>query len=142
MGPSRTERVGEQVRIEIAELLTFAVRDPGIGFITITRVTVTPDLQQARVYYTTMGDEKARRETQRGLERARPMIRRHLGQRMRLRRVPELQFFFDESVGRQDRIEQILRDLEQERVERERSADPDGAAIPEGPATHEPDGDD
>ncbi len=142
MGPSRTERVGEQVRNEIAELLTFAVRDPGIGFITITRVRVTPDLQQARVYYTTMGDEKARRETQRGLERARPMIRRHLGRRMRLRRVPELQFFFDESVGRQDRIEQILRDLEQERAERERSADPDGAAIPEGPGTHEPDGDD
>jgi ribosome-binding factor A len=128
VAPSRTARVGEQVRNEIAKLLAISVRDPAIGFITITRATVTADLQQARVYYTTMGDEKARRETQRGLERARPMIRRHLGSRLRLRRVPELQFFFDESVGHQDRVEQILRELEQERTERgvPTSDEPDG----------------
>src|SRR5688500_4016057 len=121
---SRTVRVGEQIRNEIAELLTFHVRDPGIGFITITQVKVTPDLQQARVYYTTMGDEQARRETQRGLERARPMRRRHLGQRMRLKRVPELQFFFDEAIERQDRIERILRELQAERAERDAASDP------------------
>jgi ribosome-binding factor A len=118
VGAPRTERVGEQLRNDIAELLTSTVRDPAIGFITITRVSVTADLQQARIYYTTLGDERARRETQRGLERASPMIRRHVGQRIRLRRVPELRFFFDESVGRQDRVEQILRELEAERAVR------------------------
>lgn len=129
---SRTVRVGEQIRNEIAELLTFHVRDPGIGFITITQVKVTPDLQQARVYYTTMGDEKARRETQRGLERARPMMRRHLGQRMRLKRVPELQFFFDEAIERQDRIERILLELQAERAERDAAADPGASPSPDG----------
>jgi ribosome-binding factor A len=126
MTSPRTARVGEQIRHDIADLLTVAVRDPAIGFITITRVTVTPDLQQARVYYTIIGDEKARRETARGLERARPMLRRHLGKRLRLRRVPELQFFFDESVGHQDRIEQIVQQLQRERAERGAPSDAEG----------------
>ena len=124
MAGARTERVAEEIREAIAELLTFTVRDPGIGFITITRVKVTPDLQQARVYYTTMGDEKARRETERGLKRAVPLFRRRLAERLRLKRVPELQFFFDESIERQDRIEQILQDLERERRERAPAAEP------------------
>ena len=68
MTSPRTARVGEQIRHDIADLLTVAVRDPAIGFITITRVTVTPDLQQARVYYTIIGDEKARRETAREIQ--------------------------------------------------------------------------
>ena len=136
MTSPRTARVGEQIRNDLAELLTVSVRDPAIGFITITRVTVSPDLQQARVYYTTMGDEKARRETARGLERARPMLRRHLGQRLRLRRVPELRFFFDESVAQQDRIEQIIQQLQQERAERGEPLDA------EGPPPDDRDGDD
>ena len=124
MAGARTERVGEQIREAIAELLTSTVLDPGIGFVTITRVKVTPDLQLARVNYTTMGDEKARRETERGLKRAVPLFRRGLAERLRLKRVPELQFFFDESIERQDRIEQILQDLEQERRERAAAVEP------------------
>jgi ribosome-binding factor A len=118
------ERVGEQIREAIAELLTSTVRDPAIGFVTITRVKVTPDLQLARVNYTIMGDEKARRETERGLKRAIPLFRRRLAERLRLKRVPELQFFFDESIERQERIEQILQDLEQERRARAPAAEP------------------
>ena len=116
-GPSRQSRVGEQIREELAELIARQVQDPGIGFVTLTRASVTPDLQQARVYYTTIGDQKARQETARALERAKPFLRRLVGQRLRLRRVPELQFFFDESIERQDRIERILLDLERERAE-------------------------
>ena len=115
MPPSRTARVGDQIRAEVARLLVREVRDPGIGFITVTHVKVTPDLQQARVYYTTMGDEKARRETERALRRATPLLRRHLGAALRLKRVPDLQFFFDESVERHDRIERILQELDAER---------------------------
>ncbi len=108
---SRPARVGDQIRQEISELLAREVKDPGVGFITITDVKVSPDLQMARVYYTTLGDEKARGETRRALERAVPFLRRHVGQRLRLRRVPELAFFFDESVERGDRIERIIQEL-------------------------------
>jgi ribosome-binding factor A len=116
MASQRPTRVGDQIRQEIADLLAREVHDPGIGFLTITRVNVTPDLQHARVNYTTMGDEKARRESQRALERAAPFLRRQLGRRLRLRRIPELQFFFDESVERQDRIERILQEIQAERA--------------------------
>lgn len=108
--------------MEIADLLARAVHDPGIGFLTITAVKVTPDLQQARVYYTTLGDEAARKESRRALERATPFLRRQIGQRLRLRRVPELQFHFDETVERGDRIEQILRELDEERREAAQTA--------------------
>ena len=122
----RPDRVGEEIRHELSELLTRgAVHDPGIGFITLTRVKVSPDLQLARVFYTSMGDEAARRETANALARATPFFRRHLGGRLRLRRVPELEFRFDESIANQDRIEQILRDLHEE--EARRTKDDDGA---------------
>ena len=108
---SRPQRVADQLRAEIADLVARELHDPGIGFLTITHVKVTPDLQSARVYYTTLGDAKARKETERALERATPFLRRHIGRRLRLKRVPELEFFFDEAVERGDRIEQILQDL-------------------------------
>ena len=91
------------------------MHDPGIGFLTITHVKVTPDLQIARVYYTTLGDDKARRESSRALGRATPFLRRQIGQRLRLKRVPHLEFFFDESIERGDRIEQILQEINAER---------------------------
>ena len=122
MASTRPSRVGDQLRAEITDLLAREVHDPGIGFLTITHVKVTSDLQQARVYYTTMGDEKARRESQRALDRAAPFLRRQLGRRLSLRRVPDLQFFFDASIERQDRIEQILQDLNVERTERAESS--------------------
>ena len=123
----RPDRVADQIRQELSELLTRGeVHDPGIGFITLTRVQVSPDLQMARVFYTTLGDSKARRDTARALERATPFFRRQIGSRLRLRRVPELEFRFDESIAHQDRIEQILRDLHEEERERRGSHDNDG----------------
>ena len=108
----RPDRVGDQIRQELSEMLARGdIHDPGIGFITLTRVVVSPDLQLARVYYTSMGDEKARKETSKALSRALPFLRRQVGGRLRLRRVPELEFRFDQSVEHQDRIERIIRDL-------------------------------
>ena len=92
-------------------LLAREVHDPGIGFVTLTRVQVTPDLQQARVFYTALGDDKARTNTARALERAAPFLRRQIGARLRLRRVPELTFIYDESIAGQDRIEQLLNEI-------------------------------
>jgi ribosome-binding factor A len=108
----RPDRVGEEIRQELSEMLSRGdIHDPGIGFITLTRVVVSPDLQQARVFYTTMGDDKARKDTSKALGRATPYMRRQIGSRLRLRRVPELEFRFDQSVENQDRVERIIREL-------------------------------
>ena len=108
----RQERVGDQIRQELSEMLARGdIHDPGIGFITLTRVTVTADLQHARVFYTSLGDEKARRETSKALARATPYMRRQVGGRLGLRRVPEFEFRFDPTIEHQDRIEKIIRDL-------------------------------
>src|SRR6266849_1066151 len=103
-GP-RPDRVADQIRAELAMLLAREVHDPGIGFVTITRVQMTPDLQQARVFYTSLGDDKARKNTEQAIERAGPFLRRQIGSRLRLKRVPALTFIYDESVAGQDRIE-------------------------------------
>jgi len=118
---ARPERVGEELRQALAELLAREVHDPGLGFVTITRVRVSPDLQIARVSYTSFGDDKARTDTAKALGRATPFLRRAIGQRMRLRRVPELTFHFDESVENQAKIEKILLELEEERRSRKGS---------------------
>ena len=76
------------------------------------------DLQTAHVFYTSLGDAKARTETAKALKRATPFFRRAIGDRMRLRRVPEVDFRFDEAIAHQDRIEQILRDLHEEEAKR------------------------
>lgn len=115
------------------------VHDPGIGFLTITRVAVTPDLQQARVYYTTLGDEKARKESRRALERAAPFLRRQIGRRLRLKRVPELDFFFDESIERHDRVERILQELHAERADAPAPEAPEAPDTPDGPRDDDPD---
>jgi ribosome-binding factor A len=114
---SRASRVGDQIRAELAELLARDVHDPGIGFLTITHVKVSPDLQQARVFYTTIGDEKARKDSARALQRATPFLRRHVGRRLQLKRVPELTWMFDETIEKNDRIERILQGLSSEHTD-------------------------
>jgi ribosome-binding factor A len=109
---SRPERVADQIRGELASLLAREVHDPGVGFVTLTRVRVTPDLQQAHVYYTALGDEKSRRDTERALARATGFLRRQIGARLRLKRTPELTFHYDESIAGQDRIEQLLSEIQ------------------------------
>jgi ribosome-binding factor A len=131
---SRASRVGDQLRAELADLLVREVHDPGIGFLTLTHVKVSPDLQQANVYYTTMGDEKARRESARALDRATPFLRRQIGRRLRLKRVPELAFFFDDTIEKNDRIERILQELNTERAKlSDGSADDPGGDAGESP---------
>jgi ribosome-binding factor A len=107
----RPDRVADQIRAEISTMLAREVHDPGIGFLTITRVHVTPDLQMARVSYTTLGSEPERRATAKALQRAMPFLRRQIGQRLRLRRVPTLEFVFDKGIETQDRVERLLREI-------------------------------
>lgn len=108
---SRPDRIGDQIRAEVAGLLARDLQDPGLGFVTVTRVQVTADLQIARVFYTTLGDQAARARTRQALARALPFIRRRVGASLQLRRVPELQFVFDESVERQERVERLIQEI-------------------------------
>jgi ribosome-binding factor A len=134
----RPDRVGEQIRDELSSLLgRGVVHDPGIGFITLTRVKVSADLQMARVFYTSLGDAAARRETAKALVRATPFLRRQIARVLSLRRVPELDFKFDESIAHQDRIEQILRDLHEEDANRGAAEGASGVTAP--PDTDESD---
>jgi ribosome-binding factor A len=114
---SRPDRVGDQIRGELASLLARDVHDPGVGFITLTRVQVSPDLQAARVFYTVLGDDRTRTASARALERATPFLRREIGRRLRLRRVPSLRFVYDESIAGQDRIERLLNEIRAEASE-------------------------
>src|SRR5207248_2335055 len=127
---SRPDRVADQIRSELALLIAREVHDPGIGFVTLTRVQMTPDLQLARVYYTTIGTsgavgdvDKARQSTAKALGRATPFLKRRIGSALRLRRTPELEFHYDESIAGQDRIERLLNELHAA----EGSPRPDGA---------------
>jgi ribosome-binding factor A len=142
MQGSRPDRVGEQIRQELAQMLARDVHDPAIGLVTVTRVQLTPDLQLARVFYTQIGDDRAKRETVKALGRATSFLRRQLGARLRLRRVPEIQFKFDEGIERQARIEEILLSLEQERRERSAHDDPPADAPPTADAAESSEHDD
>jgi ribosome-binding factor A len=127
----RVERVAEQIREEVSQILATEVADPGIGLITVTRVKVSPDLSLARIYWTTMGDAAERKKTAKALLRAAAFVRHLLATRMSLRRSPEVTFLFDQSVAAQDRVEQILMELKQE--EAARAGEPvEGAEVTEG----------
>jgi len=120
---SRPDRVADQIRGELAQLLAREVHDPGLGFVTLTRVHVSPDIQLARVFYTVLGDGTARRNSARALDRASAFLRRQIGARLRLKRVPELKFQYDEAVAGQDRIEQLLNEIHA--ADRQRTGDPE-----------------
>src|SRR5215218_8531429 len=113
MQGSRPARIGEEIRQELADLLSREVRDPGIGFVTVTHVKVSADLQVARAYYTTLGDDAARRTTAKALERAKPFLRQRIAARVGLRRAPELAFQYDESIAREERIETLPQEIRQ-----------------------------
>ena len=133
----RVERIAEQIREEVSQILSTEVADPGVGLVTVTRVKVTPDLSLARVYWTTMGDAAQRKQTAKALARAASYVRHLLSTRMTLRRSPEVQFLFDQSVAAQDRVEQILRDLHEEDAARQ--AEARGADPAAEPAASDPD---
>lgn len=111
MESQRASRVGEQIHKEVSALLVRGLKDPRIGFVTITAVDVTPDLHLARVYFTVMGDEKVRKETEKGLKSSVPFIRRELGRHLRMRYVPDLLFQFDASLEYGNRIETLIQEI-------------------------------
>lgn len=112
----RTDRIDELLRQEIGQALEREVTDPGIGFVTVTKVETSPDLAHARVWVSVIGSEERRKEALAGLRRAMPYIRRGLGSKIRLRRIPELDVRLDDTVQRGTRVLQIINELEAGRI--------------------------
>ncbi len=112
---TRPSRVSEEFREILAEEIP-RLKDPRIGFVTVTRVKVTPDLRLARVYYTAMGDERARRATAAGLRSARAHLRQVIGHQVRLKFLPELEFREDEGPAQAERLGELFRRIEEERA--------------------------
>ena len=111
MATQRLERVAEAIRQVVAEILQQELKDPRIGFVTITRVTVTADLQHAVVYFSLLDGHGIPAQTEQGLKSARGFIRRLLGERLRLRVTPEVEFRSDPSVAENIRFSHLLNDL-------------------------------
>ncbi len=116
----RSTRVGEQMKKELSDILGRKLKDPRVGFVTVTDVEVTGDLQQAKVYISVLGDAQKREDTLKGLEKAKGFIRSELGQRIRLRKTPELFFEFDESIDYGNRIESLLHQIHKEEKNEEK----------------------
>ncbi|MBN8199635.1 30S ribosome-binding factor RbfA [Bacillus sp. NTK034] len=110
----RANRVGEQMKKELGEIIGRKIKDPRVGFVTVTDVQVTGDLQQATVFISVLGDEEQRENTLRGLAKAKGFIRSEIGQRIRLRKTPEILFEFDESIDYGNRIESLLHQIQDE----------------------------
>lgn len=107
----RPNRVGEQMKKELGDIIGRKIKDPRIGFVTVTDVQVTGDLQQAKVFISVLGDEEQRENTLKGLAKAKGFIRSEIGQRIRLRKTPEIQFEFDESIDYGNRIETLIHEI-------------------------------
>ncbi|WP_019412823.1 30S ribosome-binding factor RbfA [Paenisporosarcina sp. TG20] len=108
---NRSNRVAEQMKKELGEIIARRLKDPRIGFVTVTDVEVTGDLQQATVFITVLGDDKERQETLKALAKAKGFIRTEIGQRIRLRKTPELMFEFDVSADYGNKIDTLLRQI-------------------------------
>jgi len=113
---SRTSRVSEEFREILAEEIP-RLKDPRVGFVTVTGVKVSPDLRHAWVYYTAMGDERVRRASAAALRSAAPHLRRVIGAQVRLKALPDLSFEEDDTDATADRIDSLIRRLHRDERE-------------------------
>jgi ribosome-binding factor A len=113
MTTRRQQRVAEQVRHELSELIEREINDPRLELISVTDATVSPDLREVNVYVSSLQGEAARTEVLAGLEAARGFLRRRLGERLKLRVVPNLHFHWDKSLETGDRISRLIDQIEE-----------------------------
>lgn len=106
---SRSDRVGGLIKQVLAELLRKEISDPRLANTTITAVKLSRDLRIAKIYYAAEPDAEKRKAVEAGFERARGFVKRELAQRLGLRYMPELKFFYDDAIDRGARIEQLIK---------------------------------
>jgi ribosome-binding factor A len=107
----RAERLAGVIRTEASEIIRRDLKDPRIGFVSVTDVEVTADLRHARIFVSVLGDDEAKQRSMAGLNRAKGHIRSELGHRLTLRFVPEIHFRLDESIERGSRIVSLIREV-------------------------------
>jgi ribosome-binding factor A len=110
----RLERLADQIRIEAAEIVAGELQDPRIGFATVTRAELSPDMRHCRVLVSVLGSEHEQHETLAGLSSAAGFVRRELAQRLQMRSAPDVVFVLDRGEENQERVDQLLKDLKDE----------------------------
>lgn len=109
----RADRVGDLIKEEISRIIQHELKDPGIGFVTITAVKLSDDLRHAKIFYSVLGDEKAKKESSSALQRACGFVQHEIGRKLRLKYTPEIYFCFDPSVEYGAHIETLLEKIHQ-----------------------------
>ena len=114
MSKVRVEKVQELMKQEVSDIIFNELKDPRIGFVTVTSVACTEDLREAKIYVSVMGDEKKARDTLNGLNSSLGFVRREIGKRIRLRFTPEISFALDTSLHYSDPIQRLLNEIDEE----------------------------
>jgi ribosome-binding factor A len=114
MGQLRIEKVQEFIKQEISQIILTDLKDPRVGFVTVTRVEVTKDLQHAKIFISLMGSPEQKESTLQGLQRALGFMRTEIGKRLRLRMIPDLSLAVDESLDHSVRIQKLLDEIKQD----------------------------
>ena len=114
----RAHRVASQIKTEISWLIEHRLRDPERGFITVTRVRLSPDLKIASIYYSVLGNEQDRETSNKALKRAKSFLKHELGGRINLRVIPELRFFYDDSLDYSEKISTLLNKIKKDESDR------------------------
>jgi ribosome-binding factor A len=109
MASERMRRVDEAVRQVLADAIAEELKDPRVGFVTVTDVTTNPDLRSARVYVSVLGDAQAREDSLAGLRHAHGYLQGRIATELELRRTPTLEFLYDDTTDRAMRVEDLLR---------------------------------
>lgn len=115
MATKRMDRVGHLIQMELSQLVIQRIKDPRLGFVTITFVSVTPDLKSARVFYSVLGDPKVRQATQAALENSAGFLQREISTALKLKYTPKLTFSFDDSVSKGLEIDKVIRQIHEEK---------------------------
>lgn len=111
MARIRVSRVGEQIKKELSQIIQQEIKDPRIGFVTVTAVEMSGDLQQAKVYVSILGSQTDKDESIAALDKAKGFIRSEVGRRVQLRHVPEIHFSVDQSLDHSEQITRLLHDV-------------------------------
>ena len=121
----RKDRVGDLIKRETAHIIQNELKDPGIGFVTITAVEVSADLKHAKIFYTVLGDEDSKRKSESALARASGFIQHEIGRKLRLKYTPEILFQFDGSVEYGAHIEELIQKIRSNAGEDQNELDQD-----------------
>lgn len=130
--PHRPEKVREFIKEQVGDIIQHAVKDPRIGFVSVTDVEVSVDLRHAKVFVSVLGDAQAKADTMAGLESAQGFVRGELGRRLQMRFTPEILFRLDESIERGTRIVTLIREVAKD-TRYDRTSTPDRGKTPKKP---------